>query len=98
MCDATVRGGLARYINHSCAPNCHTKIYRGEGRSKVGIFALERVERGQELLYDYKVGGWVCGCGGVVYCCEAVWGGALAGPALAQPSRLCVARPAAARP
>jgi hypothetical protein len=57
VCDATRTGGLARYLNHSCSPNCYTKIYKEEGRSKIGIFSLQRVERGAELVYDYKVGG-----------------------------------------
>jgi hypothetical protein len=56
VCDATVRGGLACYINHSCSPNCYTKIFREDGANKIGIFSLAQVDKGQELLYDYKVG------------------------------------------
>jgi hypothetical protein len=77
VCDATVRGGLARYINHSCSPNCYTKIFREDGCNKIGIFSLARVDKGQELLYDYKVGGprgrgvvCVLGTGGL----RAAWG------------------------
>ncbi|KAI8469787.1 MAG: hypothetical protein J3K34DRAFT_385686 [Monoraphidium minutum] len=53
--DATVRGGLARFINHSCDPNCFTRVYAGPGGTKrIGIFGLRRVEAGEELSYDYK--------------------------------------------
>jgi SET domain-containing protein len=44
------RGGTeARYINHSCDPNCESVI---TGR-RVYIHALRDIEEGAELLYDY---------------------------------------------
>lgn len=56
VADATVRGGLARFINHSCDPNCYTKIFEVEGTRKIGIYAKKNIGQGQELAYDYKVG------------------------------------------
>jgi histone-lysine N-methyltransferase SETD1 len=55
--DATVSGGLARFINHGCDPNCITHIYTAPGGgSRIGIFGLRWIQPGEELFYDYKVG------------------------------------------
>jgi SET domain-containing protein len=55
VADATVRGGRARFINHSCDPNCYTKIFTIDGTRKIGIYAKKAIALGQELAYDYKV-------------------------------------------
>ena len=47
--DGTPRCNIARYINHSCRPNCETDIVRG----KIYIYALRRIKPGEELAYDY---------------------------------------------
>jgi SET domain-containing protein len=52
--DATRRGGLARFINHSCDPNCYTKIISVEGQKKVVIYSKRAISAGEELTYDYK--------------------------------------------
>jgi hypothetical protein len=52
--DATKAGNEARFINHSCAPNCYAKIVGIEGSKKVIIFANRVIEVGEELTYDYK--------------------------------------------
>ena len=58
VADATVWGGLARYINHCCAPNCYTKVFTGpEGVARMGIYAKRDVDLGEELHYDYMVRG-----------------------------------------
>ncbi|WIA10532.1 hypothetical protein OEZ85_010720 [Tetradesmus obliquus] len=54
VADATVRGGRARFINHSCDPNCYTKIFTVDGSRKIGIYAKKAIAPGQELAYDYK--------------------------------------------
>jgi SET domain-containing protein len=51
--DASVGGNIARFINHACRPNCWTKVV---GRT-IWIQALRRIEKGEELLYDYSTGG-----------------------------------------
>ncbi|HAS95766.1 TPA: hypothetical protein DCS99_05105 [Candidatus Wolfebacteria bacterium] len=38
-----------RYINHSCDPNCESRIVGG----KVKIFAIKNITAGEELAYDY---------------------------------------------
>ena len=47
--DAAVGGNEARYINHSCEPNCEIAISRG----RVFIDAIEDIRQGRELCYDY---------------------------------------------
>ena len=49
--DASRRDWPAKWINHSCDPNC-TAV--GEG-SRIFINALRTIRRGEELTYDYKI-------------------------------------------
>jgi SET domain-containing protein len=49
MIDGNVRENTARYINHSCRPNCEAKGPSG----KVYIYSLRRIKPGEELTYDY---------------------------------------------
>ncbi len=51
--DATMSGGMARYINHSCNPNCVTETVE-VGDTHIIIFANRDIVRGEELCYDYK--------------------------------------------
>ena len=39
----------ARYINHSCDPNCEVDIIKGE----IWISSIKNIKRGDELSYDY---------------------------------------------
>lgn len=50
--DAGVDGNDARYINHSCKPNCETEVTRG----RIWIRSLRRILPGEELSYDYCIG------------------------------------------
>ncbi|KAK9863723.1 hypothetical protein WJX84_008689, partial [Apatococcus fuscideae] len=52
--DATKKGGFARFINHSCDPNCHTKIISVDGVKHIAIYAKRVIEPNEELFYDYK--------------------------------------------
>ena len=47
--DGNVKGNVARYINHSCRPNCEARGPKG----KVYIFSLRKIKAGEELTYDY---------------------------------------------
>jgi len=49
--DAGVNGNDARFINHSCAPNCETVIEN----SRVFIDAIRNIKPGEELGYDYQL-------------------------------------------
>lgn len=52
--DATRKGNLARFMNHSCNPNCATQKWIVRGRLRIGLFALKRIKSGTELTFDYK--------------------------------------------
>lgn len=52
--DATRKGSLARFINHSCQPNCETRKWTVLGETRVGIFAKQDISVGTELAYDYN--------------------------------------------
>ncbi|ANM59092.1 SET domain [Arabidopsis thaliana x Arabidopsis arenosa] len=52
--DATKKGSLARFINHSCRPNCETRKWNVLGEVRVGIFAKESISPRTELAYDYN--------------------------------------------
>lgn len=47
--DGNVPGNPARFINHSCAPNCETELDEG----RVWIQALRDIEAGEELSFNY---------------------------------------------
>jgi len=48
--DAAVNGNEARFINHSCNPNCEAVI----DRSRIFIYAIKPIAEGAELAYDYQ--------------------------------------------
>ena len=48
--DATKKGGIARFINHSCTPNCTAKIIKVEGSKRIVIYALRDI--GQSKLFS----------------------------------------------
>jgi uncharacterized protein len=47
--DAAVGGNEARFINHSCAPNCDAVVEDG----RIWIETIRDVAAGEELAYDY---------------------------------------------
>lgn len=47
--DGAPRWNTARYINHSCRPNCEPNIHKG----RVFIHARRKIKPGEELSYDY---------------------------------------------
>jgi hypothetical protein len=49
--DATAHGSDARYINHSCEPNC--EAVQEEDDHEIWIVALRDIAAGEELTYDY---------------------------------------------
>ena len=60
--DATIHGGPARFINHSCDPNCQTELVvfdKAGGVDKkekrIIITSIRRITKGEELTYDYKI-------------------------------------------
>ena len=49
--DAGVNGNDARFFNHSCDPNCQSRIVRG----RVYLETIRDIEPGEELTYDYEI-------------------------------------------
>lgn len=47
--DGSPRANIARYINHSCRPNCEPEISKG----RVYIFSKRAIKVGEELAYNY---------------------------------------------
>ena len=52
--DSTKIGNNARFINHSCDPNCYAQIVNHNHESRVVIIAGRKINCGEELTYDYK--------------------------------------------
>ena len=76
--DANQQGNSARWINHSCAPNCRALVEESASgnprKDKVVIETLRAIKPGEELTYDYGIvlevphtarlkKLWVCLCG-----------------------------------
>ena len=51
--DAAVGGNVARFINHSCKPNCYSQIIDGV----IWIRAARTIRKGEELTYSYNTEG-----------------------------------------
>ncbi|GKV37734.1 hypothetical protein SLEP1_g45729 [Rubroshorea leprosula] len=52
--DATRAGSIAHLINHSCEPNCYSRLITVNGDEHVIIFAKRDIKRWEELTYDYR--------------------------------------------
>lgn len=68
--DATFKGNLSRFINHSCDPNCETQKWTVNGLLRIGFFTLKHITAGEELTFDYKLQRYgkvaqVCYCEGL---------------------------------
>jgi SET domain-containing protein len=76
--DANRKGNTARWINHSCDPNCQALIDESDSgdprKDKVVIEAIRKIKPGEELTYDYGIvldmphtarlkKVWACRCG-----------------------------------
>ena len=75
--DANYEGNAARWINHSCDPNCEAVLLEDEDdsrNSQVFIEAIRAIKPGEELTYDYGITLaerhtprlkqiWACRCG-----------------------------------
>jgi SET domain-containing protein len=49
MIDGNISANTARFINHSCVPNCEIDIKN----KRIYVFALRSIKPGDELHYDY---------------------------------------------
>ncbi|KAK3110483.1 histone methyltransferase set2, partial [Teratosphaeriaceae sp. CCFEE 6253] len=53
--DATKRGNLGRFCNHSCNPNCYVDKWVVGDKLRMGIFAERKIQAGEELVFNYNV-------------------------------------------
>jgi SET domain-containing protein len=78
LIDANRNGNMARWINHSCAPNCRALVEESASgdprKDKVVIESIRAIAAGEELTYDYGIvldaphtarlkKLWACRCG-----------------------------------
>ena len=49
--DANIGGNIARFINHSCKPNCSFEVVD----KTIWIKAARMIRRGEELTYNYSI-------------------------------------------
>lgn len=76
--DGDLEGGVARWINHGCAPNCEAVLIEADGddrrKDRIFIEAKKAIRAGEELTYDYGITLgeahtprmkkiWACRCG-----------------------------------
>lgn len=54
--DGRGRDNLARYINHSCRPNCESDT--NDRKKRITITAIKNIKEGEELTYDYGKAFW----------------------------------------
>lgn len=52
--DATCKGNVTRFINHSCAPNSQTQKWTINGELRIGFFTFKQVIAGEEITFDYQ--------------------------------------------
>lgn len=66
--DATIKGSLARFCNHSCNPNAYVDKWVVGDKLRMGIFAKRTIQEGEEITFDYNVDRYgaqsqLCYCG-----------------------------------
>ncbi|SJL11215.1 related to Histone-lysine N-methyltransferase, H3 lysine-36 specific [Armillaria ostoyae] len=53
--DATKNGGIGRFANHSCNPNCYVAKWTIGNSVRMGIFAKRYIKKNEELTFNYNV-------------------------------------------
>uniref|UniRef100_A0A183BPF3 SET domain-containing protein n=1 Tax=Globodera pallida TaxID=36090 RepID=A0A183BPF3_GLOPA len=76
LVDAFRKGNLARFVNHSCRPNCRAVLTHIDGTEQqqkqripsVVIYALRHIYACEELVMDYGEGWWLAKADD--FCCQ----------------------------
>ncbi|KAK3604677.1 hypothetical protein CHS0354_009289 [Potamilus streckersoni] len=77
--DSYRMGNVARFVNHSCEPNCEMQKWNVNGQYHMCLFALKEISANTELTYDYNFHSFnvdsqqLCKCGSTF--CRGVIGG-----------------------
>lgn len=45
-----LQGNHARFINHSCEPNCETQKWMVRGELAIGLYTLRKIKSGEQQL------------------------------------------------
>lgn len=53
--DATVKGNLSRFMNHSCDPNCHAQFFKTDESTRIVFFSLRPIQLHEELTFNYNL-------------------------------------------
>ncbi|KAJ3981617.1 hypothetical protein F5890DRAFT_1534512 [Lentinula detonsa] len=66
--DATKCGGIGRFANHSCNPNCYVAKWTIDQHVRMGIFSKRNIRKNEELTFNYNVDRYghqaqICYCG-----------------------------------
>lgn len=47
--DASQKGSILRFVNHSCGPNAETQKWTVQGRRRIGLFAKDDIQADEEV-------------------------------------------------
>ncbi|KAF8515699.1 hypothetical protein BU17DRAFT_51508 [Hysterangium stoloniferum] len=53
--DATKKGGIGRFANHSCNPNCFVAKWTVGKKVRMGIFSKRDIKKDEEVTFNYNV-------------------------------------------
>lgn len=54
LIDATKKGNLTRFVNHSCDPNAETQKWTVNGECRIGIFSKKTIKIFEEITINYQ--------------------------------------------
>ena len=52
--DAGPKANTARFMNHSCDPNCEAQKWIVDGDYRIGLFAKHDIKANTELTFNYS--------------------------------------------
>lgn len=54
LIDATKKGNLTRFTNHSCDPNAETQKWTVNGECRIGVFSKKSIKTFEEITINYQ--------------------------------------------